>query len=55
MVEVLRYKPEGRGFDYPMVSPEFFTHTIALGPTQPPTEISNRTISWKVKEASALG
>jgi hypothetical protein len=28
LVEALRYKPEGRGFDFPMMSLEFFIDTI---------------------------
>ena len=28
LVEALRYKPEGRGFDSPMVSLKFFIDTI---------------------------
>ena len=52
LVEALRYKPEGRGFDSPMVSLEFFhlhnpsDRTMALGSTQPLIEMSTRNISW---------
>jgi hypothetical protein len=48
VVEALRYKPEGRGID----SLEFFIDIIlpaapmALGSTQPLTEMSTRNISW---------
>ena len=37
LVEALRYKPEGRGFDS--------GRTMALGSTQPVTEMSTRNIS----------
>ena len=30
LVEVLRYKPEGRGVQFPMVSLEFFIYIILL-------------------------
>jgi hypothetical protein len=56
LVEALRYKSEGRGFDSPMVSLEFFIDIIlpaALWPTQPLTEMSTRNISWGVKAAGA--
>ena len=43
MVKALRYKPTGRGFD----------STVALGSTQPLTEMSTRCISWGVKAACA--
>ena len=39
-VEALRYKPEGGGFDSPMGSLEFFIGAMALGSTQPLTEMS---------------
>ena len=38
LVEVMRHKPEGRGLDC--------GRTMALGLTQPLTEISTRNISW---------
>jgi hypothetical protein len=50
-LEALRYKPEGRGFDSPMMSLEFFIDIILpvalwpLGSTQPLTEMSTRDIS----------
>jgi len=45
LVEALRYKPEGRGFDS--------DRSMALGLTQPLTELSTRGISWGVKVAGA--
>ena len=48
LVEALRYKPEGRGFD----SFEFF-FDIILGSTQPLKEMRTRNISWGVKAAGA--
>jgi hypothetical protein len=53
LVEALRYKPEGRGFDSRWY--HAFGRTIALGSTPPLTEMSTRSISWGVKAASALG
>jgi hypothetical protein len=51
LVEVLRYKPEGRGFDsqwrhwiFSLTTPS--SHTVALGLTQPLTEMSTRNVSW---------
>jgi hypothetical protein len=52
LVEALRYKPEGRGFDSRWChwnNP--FGRTMALGSTQPLTEMSTRNISWGVKAA----
>jgi hypothetical protein len=54
----LRYKPESRGFDSRLCYWIFHRHnlsgrTIALGLTQPPTEMSTRNISWWVKAAGA--
>ena len=52
LVEALRYKSEGRGFDSPLVSLEFFIDIILpaalwpLGLTQPLTEMSTGNISW---------
>jgi coproporphyrinogen III oxidase len=51
LVEALRYKPEGRRFDSCGVIRIFHLHnpsrrTMALGLTQPPTEMSTRNISW---------
>jgi hypothetical protein len=46
LVEALHYKPEGRGFDFRrchLHNP--FGRTMALGSTQPVTEISTRNIS----------
>jgi len=53
LVYALRYKPEGRGFDW-----NFYLHNpsspiMALGSTQPLTEISTRAISCGVKAAGA--
>jgi hypothetical protein len=51
LVEALRYKPQGRGFDSQSVIGIFHWHntscrTMALGLTQPLTEISTSNISW---------
>ena len=52
LVEALRYKPEGRKFDSRMVSLDFFQlhnpsgRTLALGLTQPLTEMSTRNVYW---------
>jgi hypothetical protein len=48
VVEALRYKPDVR---FPMVSLDFFIDNpsgriMALGSTQPLTEISTKNISW---------
>jgi hypothetical protein len=45
---------------FAMVSLEFFTDnpsglTMAMGPTRPLTEMSRRSISWKVRAAGAYG
>jgi hypothetical protein len=59
VVEALRYKPEGRGFDSRWCHCKFFIdiilpgRTMALGSTQPLTEMSTRNISWGVKAAGA--
>jgi hypothetical protein len=58
LVEALRYKPEGRGFDPDYVIGIFHGHnrfgrTAALGSTQPLTEMSTRNVSWGVKAAGA--
>jgi hypothetical protein len=45
LVEALRYKPEGRGFDFQWIYCDFlFTsgRTVALGFTLPLTEMSTR-------------
>jgi hypothetical protein len=44
LVEKLRYKLEGRGFDYRWCHPS--GRNMALGWTQPLTEMSTRNISW---------
>jgi hypothetical protein len=51
LAEVLRYKPKGRAFDPDGNGMEIFSDnrsgcTMALGPNQPPKEMS---ISWGVK------
>jgi len=51
LVEALRYKPEGRGFDSRWCHWIFHWHnpsgrTVALGSTQPLTEMSTRNVSW---------
>jgi hypothetical protein len=52
LVEALRYKPEGRGFESRWChNPS--GRTVALGLTQPLTEMSTRYISWGVKAAGA--
>jgi hypothetical protein len=43
LVEALRYKPAGRGFDFHWHNP--VGRTMALGSTQPLTEMSTRNIS----------
>ena len=59
LVETLRYKPEGHGFDSRWCHRNFFIDIIlpaALlpwGSTQPLTEMSTRNISWGVKAAGA--
>jgi hypothetical protein len=58
LVEALRYKPEGRGFDSGWCQwifhwPNPSGRTMALGSTQPLTEMSTRNISWGVKAAGA--
>ena len=49
LVEALRYKPEGRGFDSRWCHWIFFIGIIlssALGSTQPLTEMSTRNVFW---------
>ena len=56
LVEALRYKPEGCGFDsrwYHWNFPLTSGRTMALGLTQPLTEMSTRNIYWGVKAAGA--
>jgi hypothetical protein len=60
LVEALRYKPEGRGFDSRWCQWIFHWHnpvgrTMALESTQPLTEMSTRNISWGVNAARACG
>jgi len=54
LVEALRYKPEIRRFDFRWCHWSFSRHnpsgrTMALGLTQPLTEMSTENISWGVK------
>jgi hypothetical protein len=51
LVEVLRYKPEGRGFDSQQCHPS--GPIIALGSTQTLTEMSTNNTSCGVKVAGA--
>ena len=44
-VETLRYKSEGRGFEF-FIDIILPAATIALGSTQHLTEMSTRNISW---------
>jgi len=58
LVEALRYKPEGCGFNSQWRHWNFHRHnpsghTMALGSTQPLTEMSTRNISWEVTVAGA--
>jgi len=57
LVEALRSKPEGRGFDSDGVIGifHFSERTMALELTQPLTEMSTRNISWGLKAAGAKG
>jgi hypothetical protein len=45
LVEALFYKPEGRGFDSRWHNPS--GRTVAMGLTQPLTEMSTRSMSWE--------
>jgi hypothetical protein len=55
LVEALRYKPEGCGFDSWWFHWNFSLntsgHTVSLGLTQPLTDMSTRNISWGLKVA----
>ena len=58
LVEALRYKPEGCGFDSDGVIGIFHFYnlsgrTVALASTQPLTEMSTRNISLEVKAVGA--
>ena len=60
LVEVLRYKPEGRGFNSQGCHWNFSLNiptgpTMALGLNQPLTQMSTRNIFWVVKAAGAWG
>ena len=59
LVEARRYEPEGRGFESDGVDGNFRWHnpsgrTVALGLTQPLTEMSTRNISWGRKAGRCL-
>jgi hypothetical protein len=50
LVEEIRYKPEGRGFDCRLGhNPSY--RTVALTSTKPLTQMSTMNISWDVKAA----
>jgi hypothetical protein len=53
--EALRYKPESRGFDSRLCHWNFSLTccTMALGLTQPLTDMSTRNISWWVNAAGS--
>ena len=54
LVEALRYKPEGRGFDSRWCHRHNLSgRTVALRSTQSLTEMSIRNISWGAKAAGA--
>ena len=60
LVKALRYKSEGCGFDSQWCHWDFsWTYpsgrSMALGLTQPLTEMSTRNIYWGVKAAGAYG
>jgi len=52
LVEAMRYKPEGRGFDSRCFH-NTSDRTMSLGSTQPVTDMNNRNISWGLKVAGA--
>jgi hypothetical protein len=58
LVEALRYKPEGCGFDSRWCHWNFLLHnpysrTMFLESTQPQTELCTRNMSWGVRAAGA--
>jgi hypothetical protein len=57
LVEALRYKSEGRRFDFIVIAifhlHNHFGHTMTLGSSQPLTEMSTRNISWGLNAAGA--
>ena len=56
LVGALRHKPEGLGFHSRMSHWDFFTeflNCMALGSTQPLTEMGTRSIFWQVKADGA--
>jgi hypothetical protein len=59
LVDAVHYEPEGKGFDSWWDHSIFHYidtsgHNIALGSTQPPTEMSITDIFWRVKPAGEL-
>jgi hypothetical protein len=59
LVEGLRYKPEGRGFDFRLWDRNFYWYnpsgrTMTLGSIQPPSEMSAKNIYW-VEGVNAAG
>jgi hypothetical protein len=55
LVETLRNKPEGCWLDSRWCHLNFLFHIVVVGPTQPLTEMSTRSISWGVKATGAWG
>jgi hypothetical protein len=53
LVEAMRYKREGRGFDSRWGNLKPSGRNMAVGPKEPLTEMSNRGISLGVKAADA--
>jgi hypothetical protein len=53
VVKALRYKPAGRGFDSRWCNWNFSGRTMALGSTQPLTEMSTRCNFLGVKAVGA--
>ena len=58
LVDALCYKPEGHRFDSRWCHSNFNLHnpsgrTVVLGLTHSLTEMSTRSISWRVKAADA--
>ena len=51
LVKALCYEPEGRRFDFRWCHWNSSGCTMALGSTQPLTEMSNSDVSWRVKVA----
>jgi len=55
LVETLRYKPEGRGFDWNFQWYNPSSRVRDLGSNQPLTEISARNIFWGLQTVGACG